>query len=190
MNVGAVVLAGGRGSRLGGARKADLIVGGRRLLEVTLAALDGCVPIVVVGEADLVVPSGVGLTREEPPFGGPAAALGAGVTWMGAALPDWVLCLACDQPGVGDAVPALVASALTCDDSIDAWSAGERMQWVCSILRIGPLREAIAAQGELANCSMRRLLGELTWAHVNVPVRATDDIDTWEDHARWLNETI
>jgi CTP:molybdopterin cytidylyltransferase MocA len=68
----AVILAGGRGSRLG-ASKPDLRVGGLRLLDIALAAASGAGRIVVVGDVD--VPTGVLRTREEPAFGGPVAAL-------------------------------------------------------------------------------------------------------------------
>lgn len=216
----AVILAGGRGSRLGGVRKADLVVGGRRLLDVVVDACDGCAPVVVVGEADLDVPPGVLLTREDPPFAGPAAALAAGVAGLDAHgdLPDWVLCLGCDQPGVADVVPALRRAAAGAADDVDAVTAcasvaphppelrevmrvertespdvrrggddsAQRIEWVLSILRRDALVWAITAQrGGLVDGSMRRLLGALRWTHAPVAAEAVDDIDTWEDHARW-----
>lgn len=192
----AVVLAGGRGTRLGGARKADLDVGGQRLLDVVLDALGCCDRVVVVGEPDLAVPDGVILTREEPPFAGPAAALAAGMAALEQGpSPEWVLCIGVDQPGVGAAVPALCAAAESTDGLVDAfWASGgdpDRIEWVASIISWQALRQAIADRGGpvgLIDCSMRRLLGGLTWAPVTVPTAAVDDIDTWEDHARWLNE--
>ena len=45
--VAAVILAGGRGERLGGVIKSELRVGGRRLLDRVLAALIQCHPILV-----------------------------------------------------------------------------------------------------------------------------------------------
>ncbi len=232
----AVILAGGRGSRLGGVRKADLVVGGRRLLDVVLDACTGCAPVVVVGEADLVVPPGVLRTREDPPFSGPASGLAAGLTAARVAaggsgtMPDWVVCLGCDQPGAPDAVPALIEAATHAPGDIEGISAtarprspsspptspqlrevrcrygteppevrrgdgdlghrieAHRIEWMLAILRTGALAKAIADRGEagLVDCSMRRLLAPLRWAHAPVPHHATDDIDTWEDHARWL----
>lgn len=125
----AVILAGGRGSRLGGVRKADLVVGGRRLLDVVLDACAGCAPVVVVGEADLVVPPGVLRTREDPPFSGPASGLAAGLAAARTAaegsgtMPGWVLCLGCDQPGAPGVVPALIEAAVTAPPEVDAISA-------------------------------------------------------------------
>ena len=69
----AIVLAGGRGSRLGGIRKPELAVAGRRLVDVALAAVAAARRVVVVG--DVEVPDGVALTREDPPYGGPVEAV-------------------------------------------------------------------------------------------------------------------
>ena len=65
--IDAVVLAGGRGIRLGGASKADLNVSGRLLDRV----LDGLRPhvngrIVVVAPDGVAIPDGVIRTMEEP----------------------------------------------------------------------------------------------------------------------------
>ncbi|XVV06848.1 molybdenum cofactor guanylyltransferase [Actinosynnema sp. CA-248983] len=63
----AVVLAGGRGSRLGGVDKAAVEVGGRTLLDHALDAVRGARRTVVVGPEKPV--PGVVWTREEPPGG-------------------------------------------------------------------------------------------------------------------------
>lgn len=100
----AVVLAGGRGERLGGADKPALHFRGRTLLRraVDAATAAGARPVVVVGpaaadpadppgadnQADAdsqpgnAPPSAAGLrwTREDPPHSGPAAAVAAGLT--------------------------------------------------------------------------------------------------------------
>jgi molybdopterin-guanine dinucleotide biosynthesis protein A len=74
----AIVLAGGRGARLGGVDKADLVVGGQTLLERALAATAGANRTVVVGPRR---PTSRPVTwaREHPPGGGPVAALAAGL---------------------------------------------------------------------------------------------------------------
>ena len=93
-----VVLAGGRGTRMGGRDKASIELGGRTLLERVLTAdLGG--RVVVVGET--AVPDGVRRTVEDPPGGGPVAGIGAGLDalpWSQRApsaagdpsRPDWV----------------------------------------------------------------------------------------------------
>lgn len=76
----AIILAGGRGSRLGGLRKPELTLDGRRLVDRALAAVAGARRIVLVGDAE--VPDGVPHTREDPPYGGPVAALAAGMEFL------------------------------------------------------------------------------------------------------------
>ena len=83
-----VVLAGGRGRRLGGLSKADLVVGGARLLDHILGDLaDWDHPAVTLGRTVVVapdtvnVPDGVRRTLEEPPGGGPSAGVAAASCW-------------------------------------------------------------------------------------------------------------
>ena len=91
----AVVLAGGRSSRLGGSPKALLQLDGSTLLRRTLEAVRGSRRIAVVGPNDLLaevdafrrsvaIPHArLLLTREDPPFSGPAAGIAAGVQAAG-----------------------------------------------------------------------------------------------------------
>ena len=95
----AVILAGGQGRRLGGRDKPALLVGGRTLLDVALDAVSGG-PTVVVGSA----PGSAGRVfgvAEDPPGGGPAAAVAAGFAAL-PALPGaaMVAVLAADLPGI------------------------------------------------------------------------------------------
>ena len=112
----AVILMGGRASRLDGAAKGDLRVEGRTLLERVVAAADPARDRVVVGEAGASVLSPeVRIVREQPPFGGPAAAVAAGVHEL-ADDADAVLILAGDQPFVAEAVPLLLAALPAAED--------------------------------------------------------------------------
>jgi molybdopterin-guanine dinucleotide biosynthesis protein A len=96
----AIILAGGRASRLGGAQKADVEIGGRALLDIALEAAAGAVRIVVVGPDELrrdgreAGAASVRFVREDPPLGGPVAGLAAGLA-------------ALDQPGATDAAGAV-----------------------------------------------------------------------------------
>ena len=86
MLIDALVLAGGRSSRLNSTPKARLRYRGRTLLENTVAAVSGLRSIVVVGDATAQeLPAEVLVTREDPAFGGPAAAIGAGLDALRAA---------------------------------------------------------------------------------------------------------
>src|SRR5690349_15006086 len=94
----AIVLAGGRGSRLGGVDKAALELGGESLLDRTFRALAGARRVVVAGDPR-PVPAGVVVVQEEPRFAGPAAAIGAAMREVGAA---YVFLAGCDQPFLAD----------------------------------------------------------------------------------------
>ncbi|MFD8155805.1 NTP transferase domain-containing protein [Streptomyces malaysiensis] len=90
----AVILAGGAARRLGGVDKPALRVGGRALLDRVLDACRGAGRTVVVGPRRPTVRP-VRWAREEPPGGGPVAAVDAGVRQTTAPL---VLVLSADLP--------------------------------------------------------------------------------------------
>ena len=183
MLLDAVILMGGRASRLDGVAKGDLRVGGRTLLERVVAAAGGARDRVVVGEAgESVLPPEVRVVREEPPFGGPAAAVAAGLHEL-ADDADAVLLLAGDQPFVAPALPLLLAALAAAEDhdGARAVDAGGRRQHLTCVIRRPALDRAIDAVGPLDGVSMRRLLEPLRMADVVVPPAATMDVDTWAD---------
>lgn len=90
-----IVPAGGAARRLGGADKPGLTVGETTLLDRVLAACAGARTTVVVGPARPTARSGVRWTREQPPGGGPVAAVAAGLGLVDAGT---VLLLAADLP--------------------------------------------------------------------------------------------
>src|SRR6476661_8075337 len=107
MEFDAIILAGGRSSRLGGVPKAGLIYDGATLLERSLLAAGAAARTVVVGPDPGNLPDGVLSCREDPPYAGPAAAIAAGLGALavnrasrhGAVVqPPFVLVLACDMP--------------------------------------------------------------------------------------------
>ncbi|GAQ53803.1 molybdopterin-guanine dinucleotide biosynthesis protein [Streptomyces acidiscabies] len=90
----AIVLAGGGARRLGGADKPGVRVGGRALLDRVLGACaDAGVTVVVA--APRPTSRAVAWTREDPPGGGPVAALDAGLLRTSA---DRVVVLSADLP--------------------------------------------------------------------------------------------
>jgi len=83
-SVDLVVLAGGRGSRLGGASKPAVTVAGRTLLSRVLDARRFARQVVVVGPASARPAAGADTADllwalEDPPFGGPVAGIAAGL---------------------------------------------------------------------------------------------------------------
>lgn len=188
----AVILAGGRGVRVGGADKGALVVRGRRLLDTALDAAAGARRIVVVGAGP--VPAGVLLAREEPPYAGPAAAVAAGLAALHAAAQGrrpvrapLTLVLACDLP---DAVAAVDLLLRDCDptEPVEGWCLTEppgRMHWLLGIYRTAALEACAAALGDPTDRAMGQLLSPLSLLGIPAPGRLTADVDTREDLDRW-----
>ncbi|WP_240957281.1 DUF6457 domain-containing protein [Streptomyces chilikensis] len=104
----AVVLAGGAARRLGGADKPGVRVGGRALLDRVLAACAGAGRTVVVADPRPTARP-VRWAREEPPGGGPLAALAAGLEHTTAAS---VVVLSADLPFLGHETVARLVTTL------------------------------------------------------------------------------
>jgi len=104
----AIVLAGGRGARLGGVDKPGLVVGGVPMLDRVLDAVAGATSVVVVGPRR-PTRRPVLWTLEDPPGGGPVAGIAAGLGRVTAAR---VVLLAADLPLLTAAVPDLLLAAL------------------------------------------------------------------------------
>ncbi|MFC6088842.1 molybdenum cofactor guanylyltransferase [Saccharothrix lopnurensis] len=169
----AVVLAGGRGSRLGGVDKALLVVDGRTLLDRVLEAVGGPGRAVVVGPRRDV--PGVRWAREDPPGGGPLAGLAAGLRWV---TTDLVVVLAVDQPGVTRAtVDRLLASVG--DTGAVLVDAGGRPQWLTGAWRADRLRAALPADPR--DASARSALGPLDPVRVPALPGEARDVDTPAD---------
>ena len=193
--VSAIVLAGGRADRLGGISKPDLEFGGSTLLQRALAAAASlCGRTVVVGPPELAA-GGATVVREDPPFGGPVAALAAGLDALDYGLDgsDWVLVLPVDLPRAADAV-ALLAGALprleaeSGDDGADGAhlvDAGGAAQWLTGIYRRPALRAAVDAHGQPGGRSMKGLVARLRVVGIPDPDGVGTDIDTWRDVARY-----
>lgn len=179
----AVLLAGGRGSRLGGVRKPTLTVDGRRLVDIALAAAARARRRVVVG--DVEVPSGVLRTREYPPYGGPVAALAAGLAVLDPPA-EWTLVLATDLPGAEAAVARLLAATPAAEvDGVCLRDHDGRLQWLLGCYRTDALRSRLADRGDPPLTAMWRLLEPLRLAGVDPAGAALDDIDTLADADRW-----
>ncbi|MFC7305871.1 NTP transferase domain-containing protein [Streptomyces monticola] len=183
----AVVLAGGAAKRLGGADKPGVRVGGRALLDRVLAACSGAASTVVVADRR-PTPRPVLWAREDPPGGGPLAALGAGLHRTTA---DTVLVLSADLPFLGERTVGRLLAALDAEGAEGALftDADGRDQPLVAAYRSAPLRRELArieaAQGALTGLPLRRLTAELTLTRITEPgdSLAAFDCDTWEDIA-------
>ena len=182
----AIIVAGGRGSRLGGVVKADLRVGGERLLDRVLAAARHARRRIVVGSVD--VPAGVEQIVEDPPGSGPAAGLVAGLDAIDEPA-EWTLVLACDLPGAEQAVPQLLeAAALDTDRDVDGHCLGSddgTPQWLLGVHRSTALRRAAAVYGDPRQRSVRGLLAPMRLAVIADTDHVGKDVDTWGDYEAW-----
>lgn len=192
----AVVLAGGRGRRLDHARKPEVRVAGRALLDRVLDATGGAARVVVVGPPELARP-GVRTVLEDPPDGGPVAGIDAGVRALEdepGVRPDRVLVLACDVPLAAEVVPRLLAAARGTPSADVAWAvdAEGRGQPLLALYRRDALVAALGrrrAEGGVRDCSVRRLVAGLSVAPVRPAADEAADVDTWQavaDLARTL----
>jgi len=181
----AIILAGGRAARLGGATKPELTLAGRRLLDYALEAARGARRTVVVAPDSIAVPPGVARTMENPAHGGPVAAIGAGFAALAhdTAPAQYVLLLSCDAPAAVPAVARMYAALAAAGDEVDGavLSDDGRPQWLISIVRTAVLGSRLAELAPLPGRSMRALMAEFVL--VSVPARGAEsrDVDTWDD---------
>lgn len=172
MDVEAIVLAGGRGSRLGGVDKAALDMGGESMLDRTLRAVADFRIILVGAES-----AGIDSVWEEPRGGGPAAAIGAGLAEVEV---PYVLVVACDTPFLDEVIPTLLASMRQRDGAIAVDENGRRQHLMIAV-RTAALAASVATHPTLDGMSVRALLAPLNLVEVTVPARSTLDLDTWHD---------
>ncbi|WP_342343365.1 NTP transferase domain-containing protein [Microbacterium sp. CFBP 8794] len=174
----AILLAGGRGSRVGGAVKPLFEVNGTTLLAAAIAAVRTAgVERIVVAAPELDPGLDVEWVREEPPFGGPVAGIIAALSSVDA---DEVYVVACDLPTAGQAV-ALLPDVLP--SGVDGVCLDDgRRQWLIGRYRTAALRAAASPLPDRGrDASMRALLGGMTVTPVSVDPALTHDVDTWDD---------
>ncbi|MDG9710389.1 DUF6457 domain-containing protein [Streptomyces sp. DH10] len=178
------MLAGGAARRLGGADKPGVRVGGRALLDRVLAACAGARGTVVVA-APRPTARPVTWAREDPPGGGPLAALDAGLRHTTA---ERVVVLSADLPFLEERTVGLLLSTLrtSAADGVLLTDPEGRDQPLVAAYAAPRLREALALLTDrhesLAGLPLRRLIAELNLTRVSDPV-ASFDCDTWDDIA-------
>lgn len=183
-NFDAIVLAGGRGRRMGepeGTDKAMLAVGGVRLLARVVDAVADAGTVVVVGPRRPIGDVGradVVWTSEQPPGRGPAAALVHGLAQVHA---DTVVVLATDVPFAASAVPRLL-SALAAHDAAMLVDESGRRQPLVAAYRSAALRARADAE-DWADRSVRALVAGLDVVEVAAAGLEALDCDTPADLA-------
>lgn len=137
------ILAGGRGSRLGGVDKASLEVGGQTLLDRVLAAVQPLADevLAIVNDERLRGDPRLTLVHDPEPHAGVLPALLAALETARSPL---LLLVACDMPFVDQRVIQLLLDAVA-DHDVAIPIVGGIAQPMLAVYRVAPCRRAIAA---------------------------------------------
>ncbi|MDP1732646.1 MAG: molybdenum cofactor guanylyltransferase [Devosia sp.] len=182
--IAAVILAGGKGERLGGVIKANLEIGGVRLLDrVTEAMTDVASPILVAhGGLDPVV---LHLTGQHVPIpdlpadhAGPLAGVAAAIAWCCAQPepPEYLASLAVDTPFfphdfIGKAITAIGSESSAIIARYGTQDYPTNALWRLSAVAALPARIADGT----APHSLKRLAAELEAKSLEWPASAAGD---------------
>ena len=128
-DVTALILAGGKATRLGGVDKREVVVEGRTIFARQTEVLAG-LPLLVSSPRDI---AGHDTVRDTVEDGGPLAGIAAG---LAAARTAWLLVLAGDMPFITrDVIDRLLARAADDIDAVGVRTAGLPEPLVC-VLRV------------------------------------------------------
>lgn len=194
-----LILAGGEARRLGGVDKPMIEIGGWTLLDRVVEAVHdaglcgaesaegaSANAVTVVGPVRPTRRT-VHWVREDPPGGGPVAAIVAGLSVCRG---PYVGVFAGDLPflnaeAVHSLWTALAESETARYDGAVAVDANGREQWLAAIYRRDALLAKIADQGadDLRGLALRRLVGDLRLLRIATAGQSVLDCDTWEDVA-------
>ncbi|NKQ52592.1 NTP transferase domain-containing protein [Amycolatopsis sp. K13G38] len=181
--IAGIVLAGGAARRLSGVDKPMLEVGGKPLLRTAIDALAAADPVIVVGPRRPGLPRVV-WTREDPPGGGPVAALAAGLALADA--PE-VAVLAGDLVRVSPSTVDKLRAALGGHDGAVLVDGEGHRQWLIGVWRTENLRAALPAAA--GGASLRGMLAGLDIVGVPATAGEGEDLDTPADLARYTHSS-
>ena len=127
--IAGLILAGGRGERLGGAIKSELVVGGVRLLDRVAARFEGCDQLLVahggIAPDQLHLGKGMQPVPDLPTdYGGPLAGFAGSLSFLASEPnpPDLLVCAAVDAPFLPpDYVGRLVGALGSADAALAAY---------------------------------------------------------------------
>lgn len=179
-----IIVAGGRGKRMGGIDKAAVSVNGERLIDLLLdevSVLDALQQVVVVSSRDISIRPGVKITAEDPPFAGPVAAILAGVEELRPEAAERTAILAVDAPESANLIPDLTEALddSTADLALIREDEGH-LQPLCAVWNTEALWQALNELGETTDLPAMALIDA---ANASVEVLGTGeerDYDTFE----------
>lgn len=185
----AVILAGGRGKRLGVESKPLCTVGGRTLLDRAIASAAGAASVTISGP-ELAVESSteVVFIQDKPQHGGPVAGLQA-VAAAGRLVAPWTLVLACDVPGARAGVVELLTKASASEPApspVNGYCLVDEagfVQWLFGLYRTSALVDRLERADR--DQSMRSVVADLQLHTIPATNQVTSDVDTPADREAW-----
>lgn len=173
-----LILTGGRSSRFG-SDKSQITIEGQTLINRLLKKLPAG-EIVIVGPYFEYNSRPLAFALENPPGGGPVAAIAAGLKQISS---EEVIVIAVDMPFASEMASILLSQALTASALIPVDEDG-RLQPLCALYRVPALDEAIRSLGNVSGKSMREIVGLISYETLIVESEMMSkliDIDTKED---------
>lgn len=190
--VSGVILAGGRGSRMGGQDKGLMPIAGRPLIEHLVAALQPQVANIIINanrhRAEYEQYGWPVVTDELSDFQGPLAGMASA---LNVAQTAFIITLPCDGPRLAaDYVTRLYQAAIDQQCPIAVAHDGERLQPVHALIArdLLPSLQQFLASGER---KIDRWYGQESFCSVDCSDIAAmfANINTPEQHAAWLTST-
>jgi molybdenum cofactor guanylyltransferase len=139
--VTALILAGGKATRMGGVDKRELVIAGRTIFERQVEALAPCVAEILVSSPRPI--AGYRSVRDPVAGAGPLAGIAAG---LAAAATPWLFVIAGDMPYVHRAFVELVLSRA--DDGCDAVGIriGGLAEPLCTVMRVAAWADLVVGR--------------------------------------------
>jgi molybdopterin-guanine dinucleotide biosynthesis protein A len=169
-DVTALILAGGKATRLGGVDKQALVVEGRTIFERQVAVLRACVGDLVVSSPRAL--AGVRTVADAEPGLGPIAGIAAG---LAAATTPWLFVIAGDMPYIHRALVELILSRADGESDAVGLRIGGLPEPLCTALRVDVWRPIVTAR-----IAARRLKASSLLTDEEVRVRWIEEAEVRE----------
>ncbi len=167
------ILAGGKGSRIGGG-KPELRLAGRKLIDRAIEQARGWSDRIVVSlrSPNQAGPLATPCIADAPDVGGPLAGLAAGLAWARDWGADGLLTIPCDMPFLPADLASRLMSAIGEHGAAVAASGG-RLNPVCALWRTSGIDE-ISAYLETGRRSLHGFAAQVGYVEVDWPAATPD----------------
>lgn len=188
--VHAIILTGGRSSRMAGQHKPAIVLAGRSIIDRTIDTLWSGLPtanVVIAGTDGGLSPrlrERVEVVREDPPFSGPLAGVAAAMDAI-AVSDGVVLLLGGDLPFLSSETMTKLVTAAGCGAEVASCVDGTgQLQYLCAAWPQTVLRAQIERVADPNGLPLRAVFRGLTPQLIACDPAELRDVDTPEDLAR------